>query len=532
MSAQFILAQYAVKLSSQDPGNYFHLARTEAKANLLNISDYVPHFTKGCLYWFTNLEQLIRFVGNSVIQISLVGFFVILTGILILLFRYAHIFAHVLQHLLIIKLNPTFGRVFALAILCAPFLFNFGIGLVIVFWCIVFFLIVRPIEKTFLVISSLFLLGVPLLMPFMAGTLTARSESVYNIILAMRNHASEQIVHKLKANFEQSDNDGSAAFSLGYLAKKRGKYHEAKDFFKKSLEKKFLTSASENNLANVLFALGDVKGAIQLYRRPPQSFYKWYNLYQAYYEINDVQRGTDALAKARAFSNRQYKYYDTIKPSGRLTEIAHYNRLLVDEPVPNKYFIEKLLGKTPLKEDVRNAYWKTFFSPIPIGGYFLFLFGVFFVFIVLFVLNKMLQFPEVCSKCAQPACQWCYPTIKHTDLCSQCFSVYIRRESVDPAAREAKDVEVAEQARRSAMLVRFLSFICPGSGHMYLGYMIRGCIFLMLWGFLIVSLYFTDNPFVSTFAPSSFGAIFKTISFSILLLVFYIMVLRSIFQER
>ena len=525
------LAEHAAILSPYFPTPQFYLAKVRFQQNPLQISQYAIPLTKGIILSFTRLEYFLPTVGNVILIGSFAFLFSIILYFILLAFKYTPLLSHLLHHILIIKLPDMLSRVLTLALLILPIFLQVGLGWVLFFWIFLFLPVVKWSERIFLIVSVILLLSLPAALPVLGGLLTASSESSYFLVNANQNESSPQEVQKLESLEKTSDPKGQFAFALGLLAKKRGDYRNAETYFRTSLEKKFLPSASQNNLGNVIFARGAPEEALEFYRLAPGSFYKSYNMYQAYYEINDVQRGTNAISDAKNYSDRLYRQFDEIKPKDKTPSIARYNRLLADQPIPTWLLFQNFLEKSEIKSDLLQSWWNFFFYPLEIRKWpFLILIGGIF-FLIATISVKFIQFPSRCSKCASPACQWCYATAKRPDLCSQCFNVYVRRESVDPAARESKDIEVAQFISNQSKFVRFLSFIFPGTGHFYLGYTVKGLFITLTFFFALGLFLFEHKVFVSQSGLIQPGAFLFSSLWVLILILLYTFTQKGILQE-
>jgi len=158
--------------------------------------------------------------------------------------------------------------------------------------------------------------------------------------------------------------------------------------------------------------------------------------------------------------------------------------------------------------------------------------GLFFVIpFVMLGLGRLVRFPQNCSKCNQPACQWCYFTPKREDLCSQCFNAFIKKEGVDQLARNEKELDISSYEGRRRKTARILTFFFPGTGHFFLGQVGWGITFMF---FSCALVYWAGVSQILFPAPTGIEMSWMAVKFGCIVLVgglFYILSIRSIFSE-
>lgn len=531
----FKLANVARALSPDYPPAHWHFAKTAFLRNALDFGEYGGAVISAIALHFTSLDLVLQHLGNITLLLIFALTSAALVAMVVMILRHAPVMAHLLQHVFIVKLPPLISHVIIAAVFAVPVVLGWGLGLLLLYWAAILLLVVRAAERTILVVLVAALFVVPYAIPWFAGVVTARSEPEYGYFLAMRNELDAPSLQRLRDYQARHDTSGVGAFALGTLHKKRAQYALAKTYFEEALTKGYAPAATRTNLANVIFAAGDATAAIEEYKKAaainPGFFYANYNLSQAYYAIKDVQRGTEALAHAKDNNSRLMVFYYDLKPSNALSSTVSFNRLLADAPIPNHEIIALLFKPSPLKDDLRGLYWSQTMRPLSLQSLPLTtLLGVP-LFVVLVALGSLLKWPTVCVKCGEAACQWCYATPKRTDLCSQCFSVFVRREAVDPVARDQKEQEISRFEARQRQASRLLTLLSPGSGHVFRGFMIKGFFALILFFVLVVWSWFWQGPLVSSWVPGVWATWGKIAGIGVAVLAIYLWAFRDLAQE-
>lgn len=91
------------------------------------------------------------------------------------------------------------------------------------------------------------------------------------------------------------------------------------------------------------------------------------------------------------------------------------------------------------------------------------------------------SFSKQCPKCGTTFCWLCQTRSTSQEVCSQCHHLFIVKRGIPPAARNAKNAEIASFANRKAVLHRLASLVAPGAGHLSVGHFAFGFPILVLW---------------------------------------------------
>lgn len=117
------------------------------------------------------------------------------------------------------------------------------------------------------------------------------------------------------------------------------------------------------------------------------------------------------------------------------------------------------------------------------------------------------SFSKQCPKCGTTFCWLCQTRSTSQEVCSQCHHLFVVKRGIPPAARNAKNAEIARFATRKALLHRLASLAAPGSGHISVGHFAFGFPVLMVWAVAlgaVLTLYLLAPLLV---ASSSLGAV-------------------------
>ncbi|NOZ95195.1 MAG: tetratricopeptide repeat protein [Acidobacteria bacterium] len=218
-------------------------------------------------------------------------------------------------------------------------------------------------------------------------------------------------------------------------------------------------------LGNVALDDGNPSGAIQFYRqalqRDPRNAMAYYNLSRAYDRTYRFEEADQMRRKAEVLSD------------GRpITSGQHEGSTRVLDPV---------LGWSDLKRmraEVGPQTWKSAglgpaaldpaelaVQPIPMAFFFTGLFGI----VLALARRRWMWTSTACARCGKVFCPQCKTATESDAYCSQCISVFLKRDAV---AIEQQAIKVEQIRRREAwenLGRRVAALVMPGSGEVLLG---------------------------------------------------------------
>mgnify|MGYP001815201571 CR=1 FL=1 len=239
-------------------------------------------------------------------------------------------------------------------------------------------------------------------------------------------------------------------------------------------------------LGNLAMEEGDIQRAIQRYDAAidlePRAELAYHNLSAAYDQSRRFQEGDAARDMARQLAGKRTK---PIGIRGRDARVRYPElgsetlRQLVAAAPPGSMMPPRssLSGEEVLGDLLGPAslvFW--------IGA----LVGL----VVLAVRSRLLGIAEVCTKCGKVFCPRCKTATESATYCSQCISVFLKRDMVSIEQQSAKMEQIRRWDLRASVARRIAGILVPGShelleGKIWLGLVVGFVGWFLLWGLLI-----------------------------------------------
>lgn len=239
-------------------------------------------------------------------------------------------------------------------------------------------------------------------------------------------------------------------------------------------------------LGNLSMEEGDIQRAIQRYDAAidlePRAELAYHNLSAAYDQSRRFQEGDAARDIARQLAGKR------IKPIGIRGRDAR-----VRYPELGRETLDRLVAAAPpgLITSPRNQ-----FSSSEVVGELLgpasrvFWIAALVGLVVLAVRSRSLWTAEVCTKCGKVFCPRCKTATESATYCSQCISVFLKRDMVSIEQQSAKLAQIRRWELRSSWARRIAGMLVPGShelleGKVWLGLVLGLLGWFLLWGLLV-----------------------------------------------
>jgi tetratricopeptide (TPR) repeat protein len=239
-------------------------------------------------------------------------------------------------------------------------------------------------------------------------------------------------------------------------------------------------------LGNLSMEEGDIQRAIQRYDAAidlePRAELAYHNLSAAYDQSRRFQEGDAARDMARQLAGKRTK---PIGIRGRDARVRYpelgrdtLDRLVAAAPpglitpprssLSGKEVVGGLLGRVSL------VFWIAALAGI----------------VVLAVRSRWSWIAEVCTKCGKVFCPRCKSATESATYCSQCISVFLKRDMVSIEQQSAKMEQIRRWEARSSVAHRIAGILVPGShelleGKVWLGLVVGFVGWFLLWGLLI-----------------------------------------------
>lgn len=269
-----------------------------------------------------------------------------------------------------------------------------------------------------------------------------------------------------------------SAFAYALDLKRKGHYNEAIRVYNELLKQRN-DARIHNNLANCYIGLGKNDMAIKHYDtalKLKKMASSNYNLSQLNREIFKFPEAEQYYQKAININPRKVAIYNSVRGTS-------VNRFVMDE-----YLSNKELARLAFK---RNAGYK---SSVFLGRTFSFTNRVFSIFLLLllaaafYMSDRFISHAAYrCRRCGMIFCRKCEKRLSHEDVCIKCFRTLIKVSELSPRKRIERILEIQRYRDNRNHLLKLLTLIFPGSGHIYYGWSVHGALILLLFTFFAFS---------------------------------------------
>jgi tetratricopeptide (TPR) repeat protein len=312
----------------------------------------------------------------------------------------------------------------------------------------------------------------------------------------------------------KDSDDPVELFSYALALKREGSYREAIDIYRILIAVR-PDARTYNNLANCYVAVQDLETGKELYmksieRKPLPS--ALYNLSQVYRETFQFEKGEEYFLLAQRWDSNAVSQFRSIFS-------RNPNRFVIDEPlsVPDiwEYSRAKVSGTFPAGLSTLPP------AIIPaIGIVMIFLFSA--------LTRRFKHWAYRCSRCGKILCPRCERHILWGRMCLQCYRSLVKLDELDAKERISRLLTVYEYQKKRRSFIKAISFLIPGSGHIYAGNVLYG--FMFLWLFL----FFLFVPIMNSFfvvQMSGFSHLWLNIC-SVLLMIMVYLLYNAITRRR
>jgi hypothetical protein len=351
--------------------------------------------------------------------------------------------------------------VLTIVILCLPVFA--GLGPV---WLVVYLFVLSwaymGIGHRITAVVSILLLA--LLMPALTGWryLALKEPSISDRVAVMLEERRVDPSTLRQLASLEGELEGNAAYHLvfGELIRMHGDADGARLQFQKAALLDELDAAPLIFLGNLSMDEGDIQRGVQRFNAAielePQSALAYHNLSSAYDQSRRFQEGDAARDMSRRISGGQ----EVLGIRGRDPRIQyprlgsdHVARIvastgsetLVDRPSP-------ALGRDPIR---------AFIEPTSRVFWVMAVFGL----LLLVLRMRWMWTAQTCTKCGKVFCPQCKTATESSSYCSQCISVFLKRDVVSIEQQSAKLDQIRRWSTWSTVGRRVASFLAPGSHH-------------------------------------------------------------------
>ncbi len=477
------------------------------KGAVKGLNPQNAYFFLEVLGWlFTNL--------NLVFALSFSAF------VLILVIKYVRPFVFTTQGAMEHRgMKSILGRIVGYSVFCLPLLLGLNFFLAMGLYLVLFFPFLDNREKIVGSLSLLCWVLVGICAYFQANIFEARVDPMLRLHLnQFYRGASDRDINRLEAEVDQGMLSDQTLFTLARMYKIRGEYVVALETYQKIDDASPLWVAARNNMANLHVLMKEFPQAVDLYKnvisRAPDMAAAHHNLSLVYARIGNHQEAADHRTKSRDLDAGLSETIESLRLGSEAT--------LDVGGLTGRRLRLAVLG---LDRPSSSALWLRPVVMVPLLGSL--------VLLALAWLHTRLRnfrlIAKTCEKCGMVYYQSDSP---NSEWCSQCVSLYIKKEDLPSDAKIRKHEEVKAFSKRRALIATLLQIVLPGSKNVLLGSPWSGALIVSAWTFLLVMAALPMSRLSHPYMIFLEGPIVLSFVFAGLALLFWLIFgLRSIWQE-
>jgi len=353
-------------------------------------------------------------------------------------------------------------------------------------------------------------------------------------LIALEGGPDTRAVAQLEEAQRANGDDRDFIYLLGAQYKKAGRYEDGAALYREALRSDPKDPIALNNLANLEFAGGEFPAAIARYKQgiesgPPvpvaATFY--YNLSLAHLQRFEYQPAQEAKTQADRLDSSLVHTYDSLWKYDK-GDYAVVDLGLTPDEVWAK-FAGAAQGIVQKNRAGKGAPAADLQSLLPTLANRLTVFPLV-ALLAIAILRKWRggkAFTMRCLKCGTPFCRRCHLGQVAGGLCSQCHHLFLVRDGVSGPARNRKLLEVQKEEGRRDRVLRALSLLVPGAGHLYAHRAGMGILLVFVWSAVLAAGLLTGRLLPLTEASGDLSKPWGLGVGALVLLVVYVLANRS-----
>jgi tetratricopeptide (TPR) repeat protein len=497
-----LLFEGAKELSPDLPLPYLYLAKVNFSLSSKGITRSSSYLLDAVSAFLRNFWWSFQTAGMFSISLYLTFYVSIIAFLIVLIASRFRLYLH--------DLFEDRGRILFLFFplilsLLSPFLGL--IGLILPFW-----IYLKKRERYMvcgiIVLIAFIISATPLFSSFLGAL---QDKSFFNIVRINKGLYTGEINQAIK-----QEDSYEAAFANALDLKRRGYYSEAKEIYERLLRQDYDPRVLVN-LGNCYIGLGNYDTALKYYEKALQFkniVSAYYNLSQIYRENFDFNAARKYYLKATEIDQVRVSSFDKIKG-------ASVNRFVMDETFTNKDLWSLVFKRAKYYSSSRMIDEMFSFVNKEVSV------ALLFIFLLVFPLyGRRLSYGAYsCKRCGKIYCSRCEKKISHEDICHACFKTLMRMTELTPQERIERILEAQRHRSNRNRNMRILTFIFPGSGHVYYG--CPGYGFMIMIGFTFFIFLTLLWMFFPTFITlDKVSSVFKWFSISGIIAVYLVAVMN------
>ena len=524
------IAIYAIKFSPDLPQPYFELARALWHQNPFQLHKIFPEVLKGEVQQFRYYPNSLRLFYNMfyIVSNAILMTFVIF-GIVVMV-RYLPLYFYDIRKNMTQEILSLFLSSLKIFILLIPFFLRLDVLWAIFFWSVLLWGYVSNREKQLILVFLIVLVYLPFFLRSSSSFLDGnRSDIIFEMNQMNHEDWGRLAEERLRTWLVTHPDDPEVLFSLGLAEKRRGRYPEAEEFYRRAIHQDPKFSAAFSNLGNVYLAQKKTPLAIASYQQaadlnPSRGAY-YYNLYRAYSQETFLSGKIDkAFQKARQLDPQLVDYYSTI-------DSPNPNRLVIDEILTSrtlwKRFFDQFIGREGFLFRLFKAWFEKIPSRVPLLVPLLFL--GFLIGMARYCRTK--RFLTRCPRCGSPTYRFYLGASDQEFICFNCYRIFIQKEKLHPKLVEKKSSQIRQFQRQNHLVSKFLSFFLVGFGYLWREEILKGLFLLFLFFIFILRFVYWSGVMPSPL-PQLFSRFWSYILWGGLFIIFYVLSIRYLYRLK
>jgi tetratricopeptide (TPR) repeat protein len=522
-------ATYAIKFSPDLPQTYYELARILWFQSPFQLHRVFAEIYRGQVAQFRHFPSSLKFFYNLffILCNALLMTFVVF-GIVVMA-KYLPLYFYDLRRNLtqnVKGLLLTSVKVLALFI---PFFLRLDILWALMFWSIFLWGYVMKRERVILLIFLVLLVY----LPFFLRTASSLLDSPHSEVILQMSQVNQEdwdttLEKKLEGWLSDHPGDADVLFTLGLTGKREGRYAQAEEWYKKSLQQSPQFVEALSNLGNVYLAKKQIEMAIASYQQAvdvdPNNGASYYNLYRAYSQETFLSgKSGKAFERARQLNPSLVDYYTSI-------DSPNINRQVIDEVLTARKFWARLLTQFVGREGVPYRLFMAWFGKIPSRIYLLPVFFLGFL-IGMSRYTQRKRFLNRCPMCGSPTFRFYMGETDQEAICFNCHRIFVQKEKIHPKIKEKKSIQVSQFQKKNHRLSRFLSYFFVGFSDLWGGRAFYGLFLLFLFFIFVFRFVYWDGAMRLSLSQPSL-ALVRGILWGGLFIAFYVLSIRRAYRFK
>jgi tetratricopeptide (TPR) repeat protein len=523
------LATYAIKFSPDLPQTYYELARILWFQSPFQLHKVFPEIYRGQVAQFRHYPSSLKFFYNLLFIVCNALLMTFVVFAIVVLAKYLPLYFYDLRRNLTQNVKGLLLTSVRVLILFIPFFLRLDILWAFMFWSIFLWGYVMKRERIILLIFLVLLVYLPFLLRSASSLLDGpHSEVLLQMSQANQEEWDKTLEKKLEGWLSDHPYDADVLFTLGLMGKREGRYGQAEEWYKKSLQQSPQFGEALSNLGNVYLAKKQVEMAIASYQQAadihPDNGVYYYNLYRAYSQETFLSgKMSKAFEKARQLNPRLVDYYASI-------DSPNINRQVIDEVLTVRKLWARLLSQFVGKEGVPYRLFMAWFGRIPSRIYLLPVFFLGFL-IGMSRYTQGKRFLNRCPMCGSPTFRFYMGASDQESICFNCHRIFIQKEKIHPKIKEKKSRQVSQFQKKNHRLSQFLSYFFVGFGDLWGGRAFFGLFLLFVFFVFVFRFVYWDGAVRLSLSQPSLVLV-RGVLWGILFIAFYLLSIRRVFRLK